>query len=46
MINIGQKPRFFSLIRSPAAIAKSAKTQVASLVRLGSLTPHRVVMVC
>jgi hypothetical protein len=40
MIDSGpEKARFFSLIRSAAAIAKSGKTQVASLARLGSLTP-------
>jgi hypothetical protein len=36
-----EKAAFFSLIRFPAAIAKNAKTQVASFHRLGSLARCR-----
>jgi hypothetical protein len=46
MIDLGRKAGFFSLIRQAAAIAKNAKTQVASFVRLGSLTPPAAVRVC
>jgi hypothetical protein len=46
MIEMGRKAGFFSLIRNPAAIAKNAKTRVASFARLGSLTPPPRLMVC
>jgi hypothetical protein len=39
--NWPQKAVFFSLIRIPAAIAKSAKTQVASNVASGTLPARR-----
>jgi hypothetical protein len=39
MIEMSRKAGFFSLIRYLAAIAKNAKTRVASFVCLGSLAP-------
>jgi hypothetical protein len=46
MIEMSPKAGFFSLIRSRAAIAKNAKTQVASFARFGSLTPPAAVTAC
>jgi hypothetical protein len=37
MVDIGRKAGLFSLIPPAAAIAKNAKTQVASFARFGSL---------
>jgi hypothetical protein len=45
MIEMSRKAGFFSLIRPRAAIAKNAKTRVASFLRLGSLTmPPRLMV--
>jgi hypothetical protein len=46
MIEMSRKAGFFSLIRLVAAIAKNAKTQVASFARFGSLTPPAAVTAC
>jgi hypothetical protein len=43
MIHMSRKAGFFSLIRLAAAIAKNAKTQVASFARFGSLAPPAAV---